>query len=100
MLQNHNLPVVCTCTTADIQAAFNTIVSRIHRYTPTAPHRTAPHPTPPPRTPQHSTAPHSTAQHHTHRTAPHHTHRTAQHSTTQQWGLTLLGSCFSFSYFT
>uniref|UniRef100_A0A8C6SLT4 Phosphofurin acidic cluster sorting protein 2 n=1 Tax=Neogobius melanostomus TaxID=47308 RepID=A0A8C6SLT4_9GOBI len=32
MLQNHNLPVVCTCTTADIQAAFNTIVSRIQRF--------------------------------------------------------------------
>lgn len=31
MLQNHHLPVVCTCTTADIQAAFNTIVSRIQR---------------------------------------------------------------------
>uniref|UniRef100_A0A672INF4 Phosphofurin acidic cluster sorting protein 2 n=1 Tax=Salarias fasciatus TaxID=181472 RepID=A0A672INF4_SALFA len=27
MLQNHHLPVVCTCTTADIQAAFNTIPS-------------------------------------------------------------------------
>ncbi|XP_057715336.1 phosphofurin acidic cluster sorting protein 2 isoform X1 [Corythoichthys intestinalis] len=32
MLQNHRLPVVCTCTTADIQAAFNTIVSRIQRF--------------------------------------------------------------------
>lgn len=32
ILQNHNLPVVCTCTTADIQAAFNTIVSRIQRF--------------------------------------------------------------------
>ncbi|XP_077416236.1 phosphofurin acidic cluster sorting protein 2 isoform X2 [Vanacampus margaritifer] len=32
VLQNHNLPVVCTCTTADIQAAFNTIVSRIQRF--------------------------------------------------------------------
>ncbi|XP_069016609.1 phosphofurin acidic cluster sorting protein 2 isoform X10 [Embiotoca jacksoni] len=32
MLQNHHLPVVCTCTTADIQAAFNTIVSRIQRF--------------------------------------------------------------------
>ncbi|XP_070834616.1 phosphofurin acidic cluster sorting protein 2 isoform X4 [Chaetodon trifascialis] len=32
MLQNHQLPVVCTCTTADIQAAFNTIVSRIQRF--------------------------------------------------------------------
>ncbi|XP_062253032.1 phosphofurin acidic cluster sorting protein 2 isoform X3 [Platichthys flesus] len=32
MLQNHHLPVVCTCTTADIQAALNTIVSRIQRF--------------------------------------------------------------------
>lgn len=32
MLQNHHFPVVCTCTTADIQAAFNTIVSRIQRF--------------------------------------------------------------------
>ncbi|XP_061599618.1 phosphofurin acidic cluster sorting protein 2 isoform X2 [Cololabis saira] len=32
MLQNHRLPVVCTCTTADIQAALNTIVSRIQRF--------------------------------------------------------------------
>uniref|UniRef100_A0A8C9VBU4 Phosphofurin acidic cluster sorting protein 2 n=1 Tax=Scleropages formosus TaxID=113540 RepID=A0A8C9VBU4_SCLFO len=32
ILQNHHLPVVCTCTTADIQAAFNTIVSRIQRF--------------------------------------------------------------------
>ncbi|CAL8274160.1 unnamed protein product [Merluccius merluccius] len=32
VLQNHRLPVVCTCTTADIQAAFNTIVSRIQRF--------------------------------------------------------------------
>ncbi|XP_068607821.1 phosphofurin acidic cluster sorting protein 2 [Brachionichthys hirsutus] len=32
MLQNRHLPVVCTCTTADIQAAFNTIVSRIQRF--------------------------------------------------------------------
>lgn len=32
VLQNHQLPVVCTCTTADIQAAFNTIVSRIQRF--------------------------------------------------------------------
>ncbi|XP_067335323.1 phosphofurin acidic cluster sorting protein 2 isoform X2 [Channa argus] len=32
LLQNQNLPVVCTCTTADIQAAFNTIVSRIQRF--------------------------------------------------------------------
>uniref|UniRef100_A0AAR2K6V2 Phosphofurin acidic cluster sorting protein 2 n=1 Tax=Pygocentrus nattereri TaxID=42514 RepID=A0AAR2K6V2_PYGNA len=32
VLQNHGLPVVCTCTTADIQAAFNTIVSRIQRF--------------------------------------------------------------------
>ncbi|CAF96022.1 unnamed protein product, partial [Tetraodon nigroviridis] len=33
LLQNQRLPVVCTCTTADIQAAFNTIVSRIQRLT-------------------------------------------------------------------
>uniref|UniRef100_A0A3B3TTF0 Phosphofurin acidic cluster sorting protein 2 n=1 Tax=Poecilia latipinna TaxID=48699 RepID=A0A3B3TTF0_9TELE len=32
LLQNHHLPVVCTCTMADIQAAFNTIVSRIQRF--------------------------------------------------------------------
>ncbi|KAK5857979.1 hypothetical protein PBY51_011184 [Eleginops maclovinus] len=32
LLQNQQLPVVCTCTTADIQAAFNTIVSRIQRF--------------------------------------------------------------------
>uniref|UniRef100_A0A8C6NTB2 Phosphofurin acidic cluster sorting protein 2 n=1 Tax=Nothobranchius furzeri TaxID=105023 RepID=A0A8C6NTB2_NOTFU len=32
MLQNQHLPVVCTCTTADIQAAFNTIVTRIQRF--------------------------------------------------------------------
>ncbi|XP_030627654.1 phosphofurin acidic cluster sorting protein 2 [Chanos chanos] len=32
VLQNHHMPVVCTCTTADIQAAFNTIVSRIQRF--------------------------------------------------------------------
>ncbi|XP_052428346.1 phosphofurin acidic cluster sorting protein 2 isoform X6 [Carassius gibelio] len=32
VLQNHGLPVVCTCTTADIQAAFNTIISRIQRF--------------------------------------------------------------------
>ncbi|XP_056151314.1 phosphofurin acidic cluster sorting protein 2 isoform X2 [Lampris incognitus] len=32
ILQNRQLPVVCTCTTADIQAAFNTIVSRIQRF--------------------------------------------------------------------
>ncbi|XP_061700418.1 phosphofurin acidic cluster sorting protein 2 isoform X2 [Syngnathoides biaculeatus] len=32
VLQNHHLPVVCTCTAADIQAAFNTIVSRIQRF--------------------------------------------------------------------
>ncbi|XP_028981511.1 phosphofurin acidic cluster sorting protein 2 isoform X10 [Esox lucius] len=32
VLQNQHLPVVCTCTTADIQAAFNTIVSRIQRF--------------------------------------------------------------------
>ncbi|XP_066550325.1 phosphofurin acidic cluster sorting protein 2 isoform X2 [Amia ocellicauda] len=31
-LQNHQLPVVCTCSTADIQAAFTTIVSRIQRF--------------------------------------------------------------------
>eukprot|EP00063_Salmo_salar_P092321 XP_014067156.1 PREDICTED: phosphofurin acidic cluster sorting protein 2 isoform X5 [Salmo salar] len=32
VLQNQHLPVVCTCTTADIQAAFNTIVSRVQRF--------------------------------------------------------------------
>ncbi|XP_051503306.1 phosphofurin acidic cluster sorting protein 2-like isoform X2 [Myxocyprinus asiaticus] len=32
VLQNHDLPVVCTCTTADIQAAFSTIISRIQRF--------------------------------------------------------------------
>ncbi|ROL49713.1 Phosphofurin acidic cluster sorting protein 2 [Anabarilius grahami] len=32
VLQNHCLPVVCTCTTADIQAAFSTIISRIQRF--------------------------------------------------------------------
>ncbi|XP_037550587.1 phosphofurin acidic cluster sorting protein 2 [Nematolebias whitei] len=32
LLLNHHLPVVCTCTSADIQAAFNTIVSRIQRF--------------------------------------------------------------------
>ncbi|XP_009305759.1 phosphofurin acidic cluster sorting protein 2 isoform X2 [Danio rerio] len=32
VLQNHGLPVVCTCTTADIQAAFSTIISRIQRF--------------------------------------------------------------------
>ncbi|TRY91375.1 hypothetical protein DNTS_008523 [Danionella cerebrum] len=32
MLQNHGLPVVCTCTTADIQAAFSTIIARIQRF--------------------------------------------------------------------
>ncbi|XP_071222943.1 phosphofurin acidic cluster sorting protein 2 isoform X1 [Salvelinus alpinus] len=32
VLQSQHLPVVCTCTTADIQAAFNTIVSRIQRF--------------------------------------------------------------------
>ncbi|XP_052352144.1 phosphofurin acidic cluster sorting protein 2-like isoform X3 [Oncorhynchus keta] len=32
VLQKQHLPVVCTCTTADIQAAFNTIVSRIQRF--------------------------------------------------------------------
>nr|XP_033808093.1 phosphofurin acidic cluster sorting protein 2 isoform X3 [Geotrypetes seraphini] len=32
ILQKHNLPLVGTCSSADIQAAFNTIVSRIQRY--------------------------------------------------------------------
>uniref|UniRef100_W5N9R1 Phosphofurin acidic cluster sorting protein 2 n=2 Tax=Lepisosteus oculatus TaxID=7918 RepID=W5N9R1_LEPOC len=32
MLQNHQLPIVCTCSNADIQAAFTTIVSRIQRF--------------------------------------------------------------------
>ncbi|XP_075048253.1 phosphofurin acidic cluster sorting protein 2 isoform X3 [Mixophyes fleayi] len=32
ILQTHDLPLVCTCSPADIQAAFNTIVSRIQRY--------------------------------------------------------------------
>ncbi|XP_030069855.1 phosphofurin acidic cluster sorting protein 2 [Microcaecilia unicolor] len=32
ILQKHNLPLVGTCSPADIQAAFNTIVSRIQRY--------------------------------------------------------------------
>ncbi|NWH56019.1 PACS2 protein, partial [Geococcyx californianus] len=32
VLQKHALPVVCTCSSADIQAAFSTIVSRIQRY--------------------------------------------------------------------
>ncbi|XP_053104421.1 phosphofurin acidic cluster sorting protein 2 isoform X7 [Hemicordylus capensis] len=32
LLQKHALPVVCTCSSADIQAAFSTIVSRIQRY--------------------------------------------------------------------
>ncbi|KFU91322.1 Phosphofurin acidic cluster sorting protein 2, partial [Chaetura pelagica] len=32
VLQKHTLPVVCTCSSADIQAAFSTIVSRIQRY--------------------------------------------------------------------
>ncbi|XP_048371576.1 phosphofurin acidic cluster sorting protein 2-like isoform X1 [Sphaerodactylus townsendi] len=32
VLQKHALPVVCTCSPADIQAAFSTIVSRIQRY--------------------------------------------------------------------
>ncbi|XP_063803409.1 phosphofurin acidic cluster sorting protein 2-like isoform X3 [Pseudophryne corroboree] len=32
ILQKHDLPLVCTCSSADIQAAFNTIVSRIQRY--------------------------------------------------------------------
>ncbi|XP_015976954.1 phosphofurin acidic cluster sorting protein 2 isoform X2 [Rousettus aegyptiacus] len=31
-LQRHTLPVVCTCSAADVQAAFSTIVSRIQRY--------------------------------------------------------------------
>ncbi|XP_073729560.1 phosphofurin acidic cluster sorting protein 2 isoform X2 [Misgurnus anguillicaudatus] len=31
-LQNHGLPVVCTCTTADVNAAFSTIISRIQRF--------------------------------------------------------------------
>ncbi|XP_011376038.1 phosphofurin acidic cluster sorting protein 2 [Pteropus vampyrus] len=33
VLQRHTLPVVCTCSAADVQAAFSTIVSRIQRYT-------------------------------------------------------------------
>ncbi|KAF4089807.1 hypothetical protein AMELA_G00042570 [Ameiurus melas] len=32
VLQNQTLPVVCTFTTADVQAAFNTIISRIQRF--------------------------------------------------------------------
>ncbi|CAK6431706.1 unnamed protein product [Pipistrellus nathusii] len=32
VLQQHTLPVVCTCSAADVQAAFSTIVSRIQRY--------------------------------------------------------------------
>ncbi|XP_055969642.1 phosphofurin acidic cluster sorting protein 2 isoform X4 [Sorex fumeus] len=32
VLQRHTLPVVCTCSAADVQAAFCTIVSRIQRY--------------------------------------------------------------------
>ncbi|XP_056401398.1 phosphofurin acidic cluster sorting protein 2 isoform X4 [Hyla sarda] len=32
ILQKQDLPLVCTCSSADIQAAFNTIVSRIQRY--------------------------------------------------------------------
>ncbi|KAM5129412.1 phosphofurin acidic cluster sorting protein 2 [Mantella aurantiaca] len=32
ILQKHDLPLVCTCSQADIHAAFNTIVSRIQRY--------------------------------------------------------------------
>ncbi|KAE8587731.1 hypothetical protein XENTR_v10022080 [Xenopus tropicalis] len=32
ILQKHDLPLVGTCSPADIQAAFNTIVSRIQRY--------------------------------------------------------------------
>lgn len=31
ILQRHTLPVVCTCSAADVQAAFSTIVSRIQR---------------------------------------------------------------------
>lgn len=31
VLQRHTLPVVCTCSPADVQAAFSTIVSRIQR---------------------------------------------------------------------
>lgn len=31
MLQNHGLPVVCTYTMADVQAAFSTIIARIQR---------------------------------------------------------------------
>lgn len=31
VLQRHTLPVVCTCSAADVQAAFSTIVSRIQR---------------------------------------------------------------------
>ncbi|KAF7710745.1 hypothetical protein HF521_009617 [Silurus meridionalis] len=32
VLRNRTLPVVCTFTTADVQAAFNTIISRIQRF--------------------------------------------------------------------
>ncbi|KAJ7338796.1 hypothetical protein JRQ81_012698 [Phrynocephalus forsythii] len=32
VLQKHTLPIVCTCSSADVQAAFSTIVSRIQRY--------------------------------------------------------------------
>ncbi|KAM4690822.1 phosphofurin acidic cluster sorting protein 2 [Rhinophrynus dorsalis] len=32
ILHKHDLPLVCTCSAADIHAAFNTIVSRIQRY--------------------------------------------------------------------
>ncbi|KAM7092324.1 phosphofurin acidic cluster sorting protein 2-like [Molossus nigricans] len=32
VLQRHLLPVVCTCSAADLQVAFGTIVSRIQRY--------------------------------------------------------------------
>ncbi|XP_062851727.1 phosphofurin acidic cluster sorting protein 2 isoform X2 [Trichomycterus rosablanca] len=32
VLQNHAHPVVCTYTSADVQAAFNTIISRIQRF--------------------------------------------------------------------
>ncbi|XP_043929468.1 phosphofurin acidic cluster sorting protein 2 [Protopterus annectens] len=32
ILQKHELPIVCTCSAADIQAAFTTIVSRIQRF--------------------------------------------------------------------
>ncbi|XP_078089590.1 phosphofurin acidic cluster sorting protein 2 isoform X1 [Mustelus asterias] len=32
LLQKHTLPIVCTCSSADVQAAFTTIVSRIQRF--------------------------------------------------------------------